>query len=62
MPAHLLDDALVEVSRISKKAPGDIISVLEPAESSERHLGPFEEISLGSLHLEMLILHPVVMC
>ena len=62
MPAHLLDDALVEVSRVSKETSGDVISVLEPTESSERHLGPFEEISLGSLHLEMLILHPVVMC
>lgn len=62
MPAHLLDNALVEVSRVSKETSGNVIGVLESTEGSEWHLRPFEDISLGGFDLEVLILNPVVMC
>lgn len=62
VPADLLDNALVEVSRVSKETSGNVVSVLESTEGSERQLGPFEEIPLRGLDLEVLILNPVVMC
>ena len=62
MPADLLNDALVKMSRVSKETSGNVIGVLESTEGSERQLGSFEEIPLGGFDLEVLILNPVVMC
>lgn len=62
MPADLLDNALVEVSRVSEETTGNIVGVLESTEGSEGQLGPFEKIPLGGLDLDVLILNPVVMC
>ena len=62
MPADLFDNALVEVSRVSKETSGNVICMLEPTESCERQLRPFEQIPLGGLDLKVLILNPVVMC
>lgn len=62
MPADLLNNALVKVSRVSKETSGNVIGVLESTEGSERQLGSFEEIPPGGFDLEVLILNPVVVC
>ena len=62
MPANLFDNAFVEMSRIPEETTGNVIGVLESSKSSERQLGPFEQIFLGGLDLEVLILNPVMMC
>lgn len=62
MPADLLNNALVEMTRVSKETSGNVVGMLESTKGSERQLGPFEEISLGGFNLEVLILNPVVMC
>ena len=62
MPANLLYDALVEMSRVAEESSGNVVCVSESTEGSKRQLGPFEKIPLGCLDLEVLILNPVVMC
>ena len=62
MPADLLYNALVEMSRVSKETPCNVVGMLESTKGSEGQLGSFEEISLRGFNLEVLILNPVVMC
>ena len=62
MPADLLYNTFVEVSRVSKKPSGNVIGVLESSEGGEGHLRSFEKVSFGFLDLEMLVLNPIMMC
>lgn len=47
MTANSLDNILIEVSRVTKKTAGDVVSMFESAECSDGELRPLGQIPLS---------------
>ena len=63
MPPDLLNDVLVEVTRVPKQAAGDVVGVLQTAEDIIHYWGlrSLPEIHLAGLDIEVDVLDPAVM-
>ena len=59
--SDLLDDLLIEMSRVTQKASSDIVCVLKSTERCYRELRSLGQIPLSRLDLNMLVLYPIVM-
>lgn len=62
MPANLLDDTLIEVSRVTQQRASDVVGVLQALEGiiREGELGALPELHPLVLVVEVDVLHPAV--
>lgn len=62
VPPDLLDDILIEVTRVSEQGAGNVVGVLQASEAllNQRLLRPLLELGLAALGRQVDALHPVV--